>query len=95
MYMAGLYYKQGKGTEIDYKASMYWLNQVENMNAWYQMADSYEKGLGVPVSSSLAIKFYLKAANAGHVHAMYQLARIYQQESEFWLKQAEINNTDD
>ena len=95
MYMVGLYYKQGKGTTIDYKTSMFWLNQVENMNAWYQIADSYEKGLGVPASSSLSIEFYLKAAKAGHVRAMYELARIFQQESTYWLEQAEKNNTND
>ena len=95
MYLVGLYYKWGRGTKKDYKASLYWLNQVENMNAWYQLADSYEKGFGVPPSPSLSIKYYLKAAKAGHVQAMYELARMYRQESEYWLEQAEKNNTNE
>lgn len=44
----------------------------------YNIGVEYDSGKGVPVNHAKAVQYYLKAAEAGHVLAQYQMGTIYE-----------------
>jgi enhanced entry protein EnhC len=46
-------------------------------DAQFKMGFMYEKGLGVVLDYDIAVYYYILAANAGHIGAMFKLANAY------------------
>lgn len=44
----------------------------------YNIGVEYDSGKGVPMNHAKAVQYYLKAAEAGHVLAQYQMGTIYE-----------------
>jgi TPR repeat protein len=59
----------------------YWYRQATDAGdrgAMYLLALNYDEGVGVPKSTTEAVKWYTKSAELGHARAMYVLGQRYQ-----------------
>ena len=53
--------------------------QKNNVKAQYALAIIYNKGLGTPISSAQAIKWFERAAKQNHKPAMWELVQLFDQ----------------
>lgn len=52
-------------------------NRYKNPNCQFNMGSTYRAGWHVPKSNLRALKYYQKAANQGHEHAMIALGEMH------------------
>lgn len=79
-YHLGQLFLQGHGSMVvnRHKAYSLFAMAAKNgqMEAWNGMGLCYESGVGIDQNVSLAVNYYRKGAQAGHIHAMYNLGYV-------------------
>lgn len=80
MYVVGMMYYKGLGTNQNYTEAMVWLRKVAekgNANAMYMMGCMYYNGEGVTQNYTEAMNLFRKAAEKGDADAMNFIGHMY------------------
>lgn len=79
-YHLGQLFLQGHGSMVVNRHKAYSLFAMAakngHMEAWNGMGLCYESGVGIDQNVSLAVNYYRKGAQLGHIHAMYNLGYV-------------------
>ena len=96
------FYRAGIGTERDLEKAVYWYERAGE-RGWFWLGRMYAEGHDVPMDADRGAAYYLKAAEAGDVLAMYSLGCLHVErkvsapdvvEAYVWLQLARARGTE-